>query len=134
MKLLKVARRLTMRAGMAGAFIIAMLALAGVISPVHAESTARPLSSAEAKAITDCPSGRMCVWSGENFTGLLATFPETGPGGCVFPALFAYHSAYNRTGSTQRLWQYIPCRGASRSIANGAAIPAIGPYSAIGGP
>ncbi|WP_225993055.1 peptidase inhibitor family I36 protein [Actinomadura rudentiformis] len=111
--------------------MIGALAPVGAVPSAHAEPAPRPFSAASAKDIRDCPDRRICVWTGENFAGIIQIYTETAAGNCTITAL-NYRSAYNRTGRSQRLWAF-GCRGTNRTIANGSAIPAVGPYRSIGG-
>jgi len=75
-------------------------------------------SAAPASAVTlpDCPSGRVCIWDGANFTGSELTMTSPGTGQCkTIPYAWAKNMAssfFNNTGHT--VWWYDPdsCGGA----------------------
>ncbi|MEU3274408.1 peptidase inhibitor family I36 protein [Saccharomonospora sp. NPDC006951] len=117
--------------------IAAVLALTGgliAVSPAGATgSRATDAEDALAMAQATCGSGYICVWTGPGFSGAKYELTATPPGGCRYPAVFGFMSAYNRTGFTQRLHSNSDCTGGNMTINSGTAIEYTGLRAGIGG-
>ncbi|MFI6025414.1 peptidase inhibitor family I36 protein [Amycolatopsis magusensis] len=80
-----------------------------------------------------CDPGFLCVWSLPHFDGTRYKITATPPKSCKFPAPLGFRSSYNRTGFTQRLWQYSTCSGTMWVIPDGAALADHGHRYSVGG-
>lgn len=134
----------------AGAVLIsssAFIAPTAAADPANS-SAASPISvfvtdgDVGAAAYSDCPTGRICVYAATNGGGLPGwkQFARTRPGSCTFaiiPTLVGargYLSAYNRTGSDQKLWTNINCTGTATTIGNEGIVGNLGSaHGSIGG-
>ncbi|WP_420848866.1 peptidase inhibitor family I36 protein [Prauserella marina] len=109
--------------------------MCGLFAVAPASATGARVQSADAveRAQATCRSGYICVWTGPGFSGAKYELTATPPGGCKWPAVFGYMSAYNRTGFTQRLHSNSDCTGGNIVINSGTAIEYTGLRAGIGG-
>ncbi|WP_396426873.1 peptidase inhibitor family I36 protein [Amycolatopsis sp. EV170708-02-1] len=89
-----------------------------------------------------CPVGRICVYAAPNGGGVPGWkhFGRTMPGSCtlaVIPTLVGlrgYLSAYNRTGTSQKLWTNRNCTGTATGLGNESIVNNLGSaHWSIGG-
>jgi hypothetical protein len=81
---------------------------------------------------SDCPVGKICVWTGTAATGLHSELYAVGSGSCSATILRGY-SAYNRTQVTQLLYSNSNCTSVPLVLRSGQAIDNTGARRSVGG-
>ncbi|MFI6025415.1 peptidase inhibitor family I36 protein [Amycolatopsis magusensis] len=114
-------------------FSLLAVGFAGNVPAAQADQ-ARGHKAAAVAGAPLCDPGYLCVWSLPHFDGTRYRVTATPSGSCKFPAPLGFRSAFNRTGFTQRLWQYSTCTGVTTLIANGVAFGDHGHRYSVGGP